>query len=112
MKSPEPDTGMDTKLNSNTVQHWFSVNRPCLKLALRQKAPTRSNTPPPTRSLQKPGLRFRINHFVADPDPAFHFNADPDLAFCFNADPDPDHDPHQSNRNLRPLIYRHSTAPF
>jgi hypothetical protein len=34
------------------------------------------------------------HHFYADPDPAFGFNADPDPA------------PHQSDENLRPLVYR------
>jgi hypothetical protein len=33
-------------------------------------------------------------------DPSFHFNGDPDPA------------PHQTDPNLRPLVYRASTAPF
>ncbi len=37
---------------------------------------------------------------VADPDPAFGFNADPDPA------------PHQSDENLRPLVYRPSGIHF
>ncbi len=49
-------------------------------------------------------------HINADPDPAFNFNADPDPAFHVNADSDPA--PHQSDGNLRPLVYRPSTAPF
>ncbi len=49
-------------------------------------------------------------HFNADPDPAFHFNADPDPSFHYNADPDPA--PHQSDGNLRPLVFRPSRAPF
>jgi hypothetical protein len=66
-------------------------------------------------------------HFYADPDPAFpfsadldptllfnaargtfHFNADPDPTFHFNADPDLA--PHQSDANLRPLVYRSGSA--
>ncbi len=35
------------------------------------------------------------------PYPSFHFNADPDPIFHLNADPDP----HQSDANLRPLVY-------
>jgi hypothetical protein len=54
---------------------------------------------------------------VADP---LHLNADPDLAFHFTADQDPighvyadqDHAPHESEANLRPLVYRPSRAPF
>jgi hypothetical protein len=30
-----------------------------------------------------------VDHFDADPDPAFHFIADPDPAFHFDAVPDP-----------------------
>ncbi len=42
------------------------------------------------------------------PDSALNFNADPERAFHFNADPEPDPDPapHQSDGNLRPLVYR------
>jgi hypothetical protein len=43
-----------------------------------------------------------------EPDPAFHFNADPDPgpdpAFNFTVEPDPA--PHQSDENLRPLVYQ------
>ncbi len=46
---------------------------------------------------------------VADPH---HFNADPDPAFHSSADPDPDPALHQSDGNLRPLVYRPSRAPF
>jgi hypothetical protein len=49
-------------------------------------------------------------HFIADPGPAFHLNADPDPSFHFNADPDPA--PHQSDEDLRPLVYGPSRAPF
>ncbi len=47
-------------------------------------------------------------HFYSDPnpDPAYHFNSDPDPAFHYNADTDPA--PHQSDGNLRPLVYRRS----
>ncbi len=38
------------------------------------------------------------HHVSADPDPTFHFNADPDLA------------PNQSDANLRPLVYRSTSA--
>ncbi len=38
---------------------------------------------------------------VADPP---HFNADPDPIFDFKVDPDP----HQSDVNLRPVVYRPS----
>ncbi len=41
---------------------------------------------------------------------SFHM-ADPDPTFHFNADPDPDPTPRQNNTNLRPLVYRPSTAP-
>ncbi len=44
---------------------------------------------------------------VADPH---HFHAVPDPAFPFNAYPDPA--PHQDDANLRPLVYRHSRAPY
>jgi hypothetical protein len=37
------------------------------------------------------------------PDPSNHFNADPESSYHFNADPDPA--PHQSDANLRPLVY-------
>jgi len=49
-----------------------------------------------------------------DWDPSFHFYADPDLAVHFHANLDPDTDPapYQSNANLRPLVYRPSTAPL
>ncbi len=52
------------------------------------------------------------HHLNADPDPGFHLNANPnpDLAFHSNADPDPA--PRQSDRNLRPLVYRPSRASF
>jgi hypothetical protein len=53
-----------------------------------------------------------LHHFNAELDPAFHFDADSDLALLFNEDPDPDPAPHQSNANLRPLVYRPSRAPF
>jgi hypothetical protein len=52
------------------------------------------------------------HHFNADPDPAFHFNEDPDPAFYFNVDTDPNPAPHQSDGNLRPLVYRPSKVPF
>jgi hypothetical protein len=45
-------------------------------------------------------------HFDADPDPTFHFDAGPDL------DPGPATAPHQSDANLRPLVYRPFTAPL
>ncbi len=48
------------------------------------------------------------HHFCADPDPSYHFYADPDLHF--HTAPDHHHD--QSDENLRPLVYRHSKAPF
>jgi hypothetical protein len=50
------------------------------------------------------------HHFDADPHPGFDFNADlnPELAFHSNADPHPA--PSQSDGNLRPLVYRPSTA--
>jgi hypothetical protein len=49
----------------------------------------------------------------ADPDPFLHVNADPDPIFYFYADPDPaSPPPHQSDANLRPLVFRPSTAPF
>jgi len=53
-----------------------------------------------------------LQHFNAEPDPAFHYDADSDLALLFNEDPDPDPVPHQSNANLRPLVYRPSITPF
>ncbi len=42
--------------------------------------------------------------YYADPDPAITFDA--------NLDPDTDPAPHQSDANLRPLVYRPSTAPL
>ncbi len=45
------------------------------------------------------------HNFNADPEPAFNFNAVPYPVFHFNADPDPDPAPHQSDGNLRPLVY-------
>ncbi len=47
-------------------------------------------------------------HCKADPDPALHFNADTDPTFHLNPDPDP----HQSDVDMRPLVYRPSRAPF
>jgi hypothetical protein len=38
--------------------------------------------------------------------------ADPDLAFHLNAVLDPNSTPHQSDGNLRPLVYRPSRVPF
>ncbi len=51
-------------------------------------------------------------NFNADPDSSFHFNADPDPTICLNVDSDLDPAPHQSDANLRPLVYRFSKAPF
>jgi hypothetical protein len=46
------------------------------------------------------------HHFYPDPYPPFHFNADPDPMFNFHPDPrSSDPDPHQSDGNLRPLVY-------
>jgi hypothetical protein len=64
--------------------------------------------------------RFRIKQTTiadpinlnSDPDPAFQINVDPDLVFQFNAVPDSDLAPHQSDANLRPLVYRPYRAPF
>ncbi len=55
-----------------------------------------------------------------DPDPFVNFDVDLDLPFNFDAnlDPpfhfvaDPDPAPHQSDANLRPLVYRTLKAPF
>jgi hypothetical protein len=56
------------------------------------------------------------HQFNADPGPVFHSDADHDAdpAFHFNADPDPDPDPppHQSDANLRPLVYRAYIPPL
>jgi hypothetical protein len=41
----------------------------------------------------------------------FAFNADPDPA-AFHLNPDPDPASHQSDVNLRPLVYRPFRAPF
>jgi hypothetical protein len=46
---------------------------------------------------------------VADPHP---FNTDPDPFFHFIADLDLESAPHQSDANLRPLVYRPSRASF
>jgi hypothetical protein len=57
------------------------------------------------------GSRFFLSrHCNADPDPAFHFNVDPDPAFHSNADLVPA--PHESDGNLRPMVYRPSRASF
>ncbi len=50
-----------------------------------------------------------VKSTVADPH---HFNADLDPAFHLNVDPDPDPAPHQSDGNLRPVVYVPSRAPF
>ncbi len=55
-------------------------------------------------------IRIRIFHFDADPDPNFYFDADPDPDFHFDADTDPV--PHQSDPDLRPMVYRTSTALY
>jgi hypothetical protein len=47
-------------------------------------------------------IRHFLNQGVADPDPFFHFDAEPE----------PDLASHQSDANLRSLVYRPSTAPF
>ncbi len=47
-------------------------------------------------------------HDKSDPDPAVHYKSDPDPAVHFNADTDPV--PHQSDGNLRPLVYKPSRA--
>jgi hypothetical protein len=44
--------------------------------------------------------RFEIFHLNADAEPNFHFNKDPDPAT------------HQSDANLRPLVFRPSTPSF
>jgi hypothetical protein len=72
---------------------------------------------PPVNYHIIPDLSF---HFDADPDQTFfHLDADPDQTFHFDADPDQtffhldaDTNPavHQSDANLRPLVYRPSTA--
>ncbi len=51
-----------------------------------------------------------LKHHDADPDPYFHFDTDPDPNFHFDADPYPV--PHQSDPDLRQLVYRSSTAPY
>jgi hypothetical protein len=58
-----------------------------------------------THAYAPPSVRIPVNphNFHADPDPAFNFNTDPSPAFHFYADPDPA--PHQSDANLRPLVY-------
>jgi hypothetical protein len=43
---------------------------------------------------------------------SFHVNAVPDMDTSFHINVNPDPAPHQSDANLRPLIYRASTAPF
>jgi hypothetical protein len=60
------------------------------------------------------------HHLDADPDLAFHSHEDPDPTFHSDEDPDPifhseedsDPVPYQSDANLRPLVYRSSSAPF
>jgi hypothetical protein len=56
---------------------------------------------------------FTLFYGVAD---SHHFNADPDPnpnpTFHFNANPDLDLDPHQSDANLRALVFRPFTASF
>ncbi len=52
------------------------------------------------------------HHFNVDPDPFFHLNVNPDLTFSVNVDPDPDPASHQSDANLRPLVYRLSWDAF
>ncbi len=53
-------------------------------------------------------------HFDSYPDPTFHFDADPNPTFHFDAVKPPYPDPvhRQSDENLRPIVYRPSTAPF
>jgi hypothetical protein len=48
----------------------------------------------------------------ADPDPSLHFDPEPDPTFYFDAYlvPDPAH--HKNYANLRPLVYKPSTAQF
>jgi hypothetical protein len=70
------------------------------------------------------------HHVNADTDPAFHLNPDPAFHFKVDVDLDPEPAPHQSDGNLRPMVYidplglhlwppdlhcerpRHSTALF
>jgi hypothetical protein len=54
------------------------------------------------------------NGYRSCPDLAVQLNAVPDPTFHFNADPDPDSDPtaHQSDANLRPLVWTPCRAPF
>jgi hypothetical protein len=55
-------------------------------------------------------IKLNIIHRVTDPH---HFNADPNPAlirFHFSAGADPD--PHKSDGNLRPQVFRPSRAPF
>jgi hypothetical protein len=62
------------------------------------------------------------HHGDADQDPSFQFDADPYPTFLVGADAypdptshsdaDPDPAPNQSDVNLRPLVYRPSTAHF
>jgi hypothetical protein len=47
----------------------------------------------------KSGLRISI---ILMPDSTFYYNADSDPAFHFEADPDP----HQSDKNLRSMVYK------
>jgi hypothetical protein len=67
-----------------------------------------------SNSLCLPVLRIPLKANL-DPDPCCcDHPADPDPTFYFNGYPDPDPDPvpHQIVANLRPLVYKPSTAPL
>ncbi len=49
-------------------------------------------------------------HFY--PDPSFHFYPDQDPPLYYNPDPDPDPALHQSDANLRPVVYKLSKDIF
>jgi hypothetical protein len=57
-----------------------------------------------------------FHHFDADSDFSAHLNANPDPSFYFDAAPELDlvldPVPHQSDANLRPLVYRPSSFLF
>jgi hypothetical protein len=59
---------------------------------------------PERKTIPDPGVKKTSDSLkcCSGPDPPFLSNADLDPAFHF-ADPDPD--PHQSEGNLRPLVY-------
>ncbi len=101
---------------------WGTGTHPGIDLLHLMHGPSSSSPSTPTQLRARP-LHQLIRHRVTwqmwqlvmvcmreETSFLWYFYADPYIAFHSNAEPDPA--PHQSDRNLRPLVCRPSRAPF